>query len=133
MSYKDMPEDAENKEQLEKIKKNKIKKEITKITKMFSEIDIKIKNSVRSLIENAAFMSVTLQDLQDSINKNGVTEEYRNGATQFGIKKSSEVEIYNSMIKNYSSVIKQLTDLLPKEGPKVVDDGFDDFVNSRDK
>ena len=39
------------------------------------------------------------------------------------------------MIKNYSAIIKQLTDLLPKEQEKNAppqDDGFEGFVNGRD-
>ncbi len=35
------------------------------------------------------------------------------------------------MIKNHVQVMKQLTDLLPKEQPKEEDDGFEDFVNRK--
>ncbi len=31
-------------------------------------------------------MAVTLEDLQEDINQNGVTEQYQNGANQFGVK-----------------------------------------------
>lgn len=47
------------------------------------------------------------------------------------LKKSPEVEIYNTMIKNHLSIMKQLTDLLPKSNVQVDDDGFDEFVNSK--
>ena len=67
------------------------------------------------MIEEAAFMAVSLAELQEKINEKGYTEEYQNGANQKGVKKSSEVEIYNTMIKNYMAVVKQLTDLIPKE------------------
>ena len=112
----------------------KVKAEIKKLTSIFSKIDLKTKKAVRSLIENAAFMSVTLAELQEHINKNGVTEKYTNGANQSGIKKSSHVEVYNTMIKNHTSIIKQLTDLLPKPpvSNKEKGDGFDEFVNGRD-
>ena len=39
------------------------------------------------------------------------------------------------MIKNYSSVVKQLTDLLPKDqekGKAMTSDGFEEFINGRD-
>lgn len=51
---------------------------------------------------------------------NGYTEPYQNGANQSGQKKRPEVDVYNTMIKNYASVIKQLTELLPdsKESAK---------------
>lgn len=77
-------------------------------------------------------MSVSLEDLQEAINEKGYIEEYQNGANQKGVKKCSEVEIYNTMVKNYSSVTKQLTDLVPKSLPKMDDDGFEDFVNAKD-
>ena len=82
---------------------------------------------------NAAFMSVTLQLLQTEINKNGAVSEYKNGENQFGTKKSPEVEIYNTMIKNYSAVMKQLTDLLPRGDlpPDKKEDGFEKFVHAR--
>ena len=93
-------------------------------------MDNERKKSADSLIHNAAFMAITLQDLQKDINENGTTERYQNGANQYGIKKSSSVEIYNVMIKNYSQIMKQLYELLPKE-VKEADDGFEDFVNNR--
>ena len=86
-------------------------------------------------MDEAAFMAASLYELRKIINEKGYTEEYQNGANQKGIKKCSEVEIYNTMIKNYSAIIKQLTDLLPKEPEKNAppqDDGFEGFVNGRD-
>jgi hypothetical protein len=73
--------------------------------------------SAAPLIKNAAFMTITLEDLQAVINEHGAVSQYKNGENQFGTKKSPEVEIYNTMIKNYSSIIKQLTDLLPEIPP----------------
>lgn len=112
-------------------KDERIKKEINRLNGIFKNIDPKFKKVVQPLIEKAAFMSVTLDDIQEHIKENGVTEEYKNGENQYGIKKSSHVEIYNTMIKNYSSVVKQLTDLAPKESKKEEDDGFAEFVNSK--
>ena len=67
------------------------------------------------LIDNASFMRVTLQDLENHINKNGVKEEWSNGANQFGVRESVESQVYKNMIKNYTAVIKQLNDMLPKK------------------
>lgn len=114
------------------IKQQEIKKEIAKISKLFKDMDPKIKVSVKSIIENAAFMAVTLRELQNYLNKNGLTCEYQNGENQFGTKKAPEVDIYNTMIKNFISSMKSLTDLLPKEiAKKINDDGFDEFVSNR--
>ena len=95
-------------------------------------MDIQVKKSIQAVIENAAFMAITLSELQDYLNENGLTVEYQNGENQFGIKKSPEIEIYNTMIKNFVSTMKSLTDLLPKQiGDKLKDDGFETFVNKR--
>jgi predicted transcriptional regulator len=109
-------------------KKDKIADEVKRISGIFATLDAKTKAAVGPLIQNAAFMAVTLQELQEVINEKGVVETYQNGANQHGVKKSSNVEVYNIMVKNYSSIMKQLTDLLPKDkGPAGVKDDFDDF------
>lgn len=118
-------------ENVELEKQKRIKQEIARLNGLLKNIDDKKKKAVVSLIKNAAFMAITLEDLQDEINENGVTEKYQNGANQFGVKKSSAVEVYNTMIKNHVQVMKSLTDLLPKEEPKNEDDGFEDFVMNR--
>ena len=95
-------------------------------------MDIQIKKSVQAVIENAAFMAVTLRELQTYLNKNGLTCEYQNGENQFGIKKSPQVEIYNTMIKNFVSTMNSIVNLLPvKIANKIKDDGFDDYVNNK--
>jgi hypothetical protein len=105
-----------------------------KLSGIYSRLETKTKKSVSSLIDNAAFMAASLYELRQIINEKGYTEEYHNGANQSGVKRSSEVDIYIQLEKNYASVIKQLTDLLPKEDKlkEKKDDGFDDFVNGRE-
>ena len=118
-----------------KTKEEIIKAEKRKLAGIYTRLDKKTKRSVDSLVDEAAFMSASLYELRKIIDEKGYTEEYQNGANQRGIKKCSEVEIYNTMIKNYSSVVKQLTDLLPKEqekGKLLPSDGFEEFINGRD-
>jgi hypothetical protein len=123
---------ADKKTKKDLTKEERIKREIRRLNKIYKEMDPDSKKAIKSLIENAAFMAVTLEDLQETINREGVVSEYQNGANQWGTKKSPEVEVYNTMIKHYMAIIKQLTDLLPKESEVVeVDDGFEDFINSR--
>ena len=116
----------------QKDKDARIKKEITKLKRLFKDMEKSTMDTVSSLIKNAAFMVVTLEDLQETINQNGVMSEYQNGENQWGTKKSPEVEIYNTMIKNHMTIIKQLSDLLPKAAhtPGAGDD-FEDFVGSK--
>lgn len=119
-----------NIENIEKVKK--IKKELAKLNKIYKDIDGDKKKVVDNLIQNAAFMSVSLKELQEAINIKGYTEEYQNGEHQKGIKKAPEVDIYNTMIKNYSTVTKQLLDLLPKNIQDQYNDGFEEFVFGRE-
>lgn len=122
---------ARTKEPVELTKREKIDAEINRLSKLLNDVDVKSKKIVNSLISNAAFMAVTLDELQETMNEKGVVSEYQNGENQWGTKKSPEVEIYNTMIKNHASIMKQLTDLRPKAPPKQGDDGFDEFVNDR--
>jgi len=109
----------------------RIEKEKRRLSGIFTKIDPKSKKAIQSLIDNAAFMAITLQDLQESMNNDGVISKYQNGANQWGTKKSPEVEVYNTMVKNHAAIIKQLTELLPKPEPTKLDDGFEKFVDNR--
>ena len=99
--------------QKEKTKEQRIKSEKTRLKGIFKGLDENKRKLVTPLIEKAAFMSIELDDLQVSIEKNGWTSEYKNGANQYGTKKSPEAETYIALSKNYAAVIKQLTELVP--------------------
>lgn len=102
---------------------DRINAEIDRITDLLADVEKDTLKGVKFLIENAAFMAVTLEDLQKSINTNGVISEYKNGENQYGTKKSPEVEVYNTMIKNHMNAIKQLIELIPKnDGNKEKDE-----------
>ena len=109
-----------------------IKKEMSRLRRIFRDLEKDKMDTALSLIKNAAFMTVTLEDLQITINRVGSVSEYQNGENQWGTKKSPEVEIYNTMIKNHMTIIKQLSDLLPKQvGTPGVGDDFEEFVGSK--
>lgn len=133
MGYDKTPEEIEIAQLLHLEKQEKISEEIKRLNRIFAKIDKRTKSAVKSLIENAAFMAVTLAYLQDDINRNGAISEYQNGENQWGTKKSPEVEIYNTMIKNHANIIRQLTDLLPdkEKGGPPKDDGFDAFLSKK--
>lgn len=110
----------------------RIKKEVKRLSGIFTKLDGRQKKAVQSLISNAAFMAVTLQELQETMNRDGVISEYQNGENQWGTKKSPEVEIYNTMVKNHAAIMKQLTDLLPPPAPpEEKKDALDEHIRSR--
>ena len=108
---------AKQKEAELRFKKNDklVKAEKKKIIKIIAKIDENLIKICDSLIENIAFMSVTLDDLIKTIKAQGVKEFYMNGKGQFGYKKSVEIDVYNAMQKNYQSSTKLLIDILTKD------------------
>lgn len=113
----------------EQLKKNNslIKKENNRLKKLFKAINGNQKKLSEKLIENASFMSVTLDNLKEDIKKYGVKETYMNGKDQFGFKESVEAKNYNAMIKNYMNIIKQLNDMLPEDKHLNPEDELDRF------
>lgn len=97
----------------EKTKEQRLKSEKTRLKGIFKDLDENKKKLVTPLIEKAAFMSVELDDLQETIEQDGWTSEYKNGENQYGTKRSPEAETYIALSKNYAAVIKQLTELVP--------------------
>ena len=94
-------------------RKRKIKKELKRLKK---------------LLENVAFMYVTLDETKQIINRDGIIEEYQNGANQKGFKKSSAVEVYDKMVNTYSKVVKQLCEMLPAGESDDVAESILDFA-----
>ena len=95
-----------------------IKAEIKRLKKIFANLTQDASAVAEKLIENAAFMAVSLTDLQRIINEKGYTEEYQNGENQKGTKQSDAVKTHIAMTKNHAAIIKQLTDLVPPEKKK---------------
>jgi len=124
---------TENESNFTQIEKDKmIKKEVLKLRRIYKDLDKEKFDTVFSLIEEAAFMLVTLKDLKQTINRAGSISRYQNGENQWGTKKSPEIEIYNTMIKNHMAIIKQLSDLLTKvNNPGGVGDDLEEFVGSK--
>lgn len=108
---------------------NRIKKEKNRLKKLYLDMDENVKKMAEDIIENVAYMSITLQDLRKYSVENGIKELYMNGKGQFGYKESVESKNYNLMIKNYLTIVKQLTDLLPNDTQKKkkYKDEFDKF------
>ena len=95
----------------EKTKEQRIKSEKTRLRGIFKDLEDNKRKLVTPLIEKAAFMSVELDDLQETIEQDGWTSEYKNGENQYGTKKIPEAETYIAVSKNYAAIIKELTEL----------------------
>ena len=98
----------------EKTKEQKINAEKRRLRSIFKELEENKRKLVTPLIEKAAFMSVELDALQEIIEQDGWTSEYKNGENQYGTKRSLEADTYIALSKNYAAVIKQLVDIVPE-------------------
>lgn len=96
-------------------KETRIKQELARLTEIYRELPENRLALVIPLLENAAFMKITLEDLQVSINRNGCSDEYKNGENQYGKKAAADLQAYNSLIKNYNTISDRLEKLLPPE------------------
>ena len=98
----------------EEKRKKLIKQEIKRLNPLLENIDSNRKRAFEKLINDAAFMAVTLEEARAIINRDGIIESYQNGQNQYGYKKSSAVEVYDKMINTYSKIVKQMCDVLPE-------------------
>lgn len=114
-------------------KEKKIKREVNRLKKLFVEIDENKKKLVQATIEDVAFMTITMQELRESINREGTTVRYQNGENQHGTKQSPDAQLYLQMSQKQTQAMKILVDCLPKMEKQIrKDDGFNEFVNGRD-
>lgn len=97
----------------EKTKEQRIKAEIRSLRKLCEGLPKSKLAVTLPLVEQAAFMRVTLTDLQAEINEAGCVEEYQNGKNQSGFKTTAALQAYNSTVKNYAAVCERLDRILP--------------------
>lgn len=95
-------------------KDQRIETEYARMKELFSTMPANELMFCDPLLQNAAFMKVTLEDLQQAINENGVTDQYQNGANQSGTKASADLQAYNSLAKVYNALMDKLSAKLPK-------------------
>lgn len=118
------------------------KKEITKDSRLLAEekrlrriyknVDKDNKSIIDGLIQRAAYMRITLEDWEKDIDEKGYIEMFTQSEKTAPYERERPViRLYNTMNKNYQSIINQLSNLVPKYEPTEKDDGFDDFVCSR--
>lgn len=123
---------ANNEIAMKLAREEELKKEIKLIKDLIKDVDKKKAKGLSTLIEQTAFMAVTLRELKETIAIKGVTCEYQNGENQKGTKRTVEVEVYNNMIKNYISAMSKILEQSPK-GQTLIDDGFERFINGKSK
>lgn len=114
-------------------KRSKILKEEKRLKRLYTKIPPKKKKLMEGLIEHAAYMHITLQEYEADMDENGSTEPFTQSANCKPYDRTRPVaQLYNTMNKNYQSIMKLLSDSLPDETEKAKSDDFDKFINSRE-
>ena len=108
-------------------KKGRVKKEKARLMELFKDLEPNKLQTCIALIDRAAFITISLEDLETQLNEIGWTEYYQNGDKQSGWKKSAAADVHISLTKNLNTTIKQLLDLVPPAKQK---SKLDELMNS---
>ncbi|MDU6792520.1 MAG: hypothetical protein E6427_07395, partial [Anaerococcus sp.] len=78
----------------------RIKKEISKFRKFIKDLDTEEKRMAMNMVNELAFMKITLEDLKKEVNANGVVTEMPQG--EYSItRENPALKSYNTMIQRY--------------------------------
>ena len=115
-------------------KDERISKETKRLQKIYKKIPEDQFKTAQKLIDNLAFMSVTLEDLMEIINNDELVKTTVNASQSF-MKEHPALTSYNKMYANYLKGIQTLSALLPKgeDNGDSSDDGEDliDYIKKK--
>lgn len=90
----------------------------------FEKMDNDKSKLALSLLDEAYFCGETLKKLKKKVDDKGVVTEMCQGSYSIE-RENPALKSYNTTIKNYQALIKQITELLPNES----EDSSDNFDN----
>ena len=105
---------------------------INDLRKVFEELNDNRSKLALSLLDKAEFMNKTLLDLEERVNKDGVVTVMSQCSYEIE-RENPALRSYNTTIKNYTSVVKQIVDLLPEASSKQVGEDLLKFIASGKK
>lgn len=112
----------------EEEKQKAIKKEITKLRRLFKNLPKDKQKAAEGLLQEAAFMKATLEETRHIIDQEGILEHFEQGAQKF-LREHPATKVYNTMINRYASVCKQIFDMIPDpDAGKAAEDELMAFV-----
>lgn len=94
-------------------KETRIRKEKERLGEIFKGLEPNKLKVCQALIDRMAYITISLQDLEEQLNATGWVEVYQNGENQSGIKKAAAADVHISLTKNLNALAKQLLDLVP--------------------
>lgn len=96
--------------------------EIERLNDILKNIHESKRKIAKELINNIAFMSVTLQDLQELIKIQGPIVNFEQGSQKMLVENPDQ-KSYNTMINRFTTATKQLFELLPKDLVDIIPTG----------
>lgn len=91
----------------------RIKAEYDRLMEIFKELNENERTVADGLIREAAYMSTVMDDLKETIRKEGIQEKYQNGEHQHGFKQSVALKSYNDLAKTYKTIMDKLLKITP--------------------
>lgn len=95
--------------------------ELKTLKETFEKMDNDKSKLALSLLDEAYFCGDTLKKLKEKVEKDGVVTEMCQGDYNID-RENPALKSYNTTIKNYQALIKQITDLLPNQNNNNGDD-----------
>lgn len=88
------------------------KKEQNRIKKIYKNLPKERLEIAKKLIERAAYMLVSLEEMEEKISEDGLVVTMSQGS--YEIERAHPLlQPYNAMVKNYNATIKQLNEMSP--------------------
>lgn len=103
------------------------KKKIAELEEILARIPEDKKYIGQKIIDELIFMQDTLTTLKRKIKENGTEEEFIQGKQNF-VRESTALRSYNTTVQRYSTLYKQLTDLMPKTTEPEKSNAVYDFI-----
>ena len=94
-------------------KMQKIDAERERLQEVFKDLEPNKLKTCQALIDRAAFITISLEELEKQLNKTGWVEQYQNGENQSGMKKAAAADVHISLTKNLNAIVKQLLEIVP--------------------
>lgn len=120
-----------------KTKAQRIKSEYDRLEKIFKEFPEESLSMVEGLLKRAAFMRIELEDMEESLIEKGQVEMFSQSDKQQPYERERPTaRMYNTMNKNYQTIIKDLSAHLPKvtkeERVENFEDAFQGFIRRKE-
>ncbi len=99
----------------QKAKDIRIKAEDDRLRALYKDLPVDTLALYDGLIRRAAYMRITLEDYEADLDARGYVEQFSQSEKLEPYERERPVaRLYNTMNKNYQSIIKQLADALPE-------------------